>query len=100
MTRPHILAAEAVLAQPGSRFLIPTPAAILDIDAFERNVARMQARANAAGLALRPHAKSHKCAALALRQIEAGAVGICCAKLAEAEALGATGVARILVTSP
>ena len=59
----------------------------------------MAARAQAAGLALRPHAKSHKCAALARRQIAAGAVGVCCAKLAEAEALSAAGIRGILITS-
>ncbi|THD79347.1 MAG: DSD1 family PLP-dependent enzyme [Phenylobacterium sp.] len=89
-----------LIGQPGSRALIPTPAAVLDLDAFDRNVAKMAARAKAAGLALRPHAKSHKCAALARRQIEAGAVGICCAKLAEAEAMAAAGIETILVTSP
>jgi D-serine deaminase-like pyridoxal phosphate-dependent protein len=89
-----------LIGQPGSRHAIPTPAAVLDLDAFERNVAKMAARAKAAGLALRPHAKSHKCSALALRQLEAGAVGICCAKLGEAEAMAAAGVPSILVTSP
>jgi len=98
--RPHLAAIEAAVGQPGSQALIPTPALVLDLDAFERNVAKMQARADAAGLALRPHAKSHKCAALARRQIEAGAAGVCCAKLAEAEALAAAGIGRILVTSP
>nr|QQZ50602.1 alanine racemase [Phenylobacterium glaciei] len=62
-------------------------------------MARMAARAKAAGLVLRPHAKSHKCAALARRQIAAGAVGVCCAKLAEAEALSAAGIRGILITS-
>jgi len=90
----------SLIGQPGSRELIPTPAAILDLDAFERNLARMAARAKSAGLALRPHSKSHKCAALARRQIEAGAAGICCAKLAEAEAMAAAGIPSILVTSP
>jgi D-serine deaminase-like pyridoxal phosphate-dependent protein len=90
----------ALIGQPGSRDQIPTPAAVLDLDAFDRNVARMAARAKAAGVALRPHSKSHKCSAIAHRQIEAGAVGICCAKLAEAEAMAAAGVAAILVTSP
>ncbi len=90
----------ALIGQPGSRALIPTPAAVLDLDAFDRNVAKMAARAKAAGLALRPHAKSHKCSALAHRQVAAGAVGICCAKLAEAEAMAAAGIAAILVTSP
>jgi len=98
--RPHLAATRALIGQPGSRALIPTPAAVLDLDAFERNVAKMAARAKAAGLALRPHAKSHKCSAIALRQIEAGAVGVCCAKLGEAEALAAAGVGAILVTSP
>jgi D-serine deaminase-like pyridoxal phosphate-dependent protein len=98
--RQHLEPVMQALGQPGSRALIPTPAAVLDLDAFERNVAKMAARAKAAKLALRPHAKSHKCAALAKRQIEAGAAGICCAKLAEAEALSAAGVGQILVTSP
>lgn len=98
--RPHLAATRALIGQAGSRGLIPTPAAVLDLDAFERNVAKMAGRAKAAGLALRPHAKSHKCSAIALRQIEAGAVGICCAKLAEAEAMAAAGVGAILVTSP
>ena len=90
----------ALIGQPGSRELIPTPAAVLDLDAFERNLTKMAARAKAAGVALRPHTKSHKCVALARMQLEAGAVGVCCAKLAEAEAMAAGGVAAILVTSP
>jgi D-serine deaminase-like pyridoxal phosphate-dependent protein len=98
--RPHLTAAVALIGEPGSRERIPTPAAVLDLDAFERNILKMRDRAKAAGLALRPHAKSHKCAAIAHRQIEAGAVGICCAKLAEAEAMAAAGVGSILVTSP
>ncbi|MBJ7413698.1 MAG: alanine racemase [Phenylobacterium sp.] len=98
--RPHVAFALAHLGEPGSADLIPTPAAVLDLDAFDRNVAKMAQRAAQAGLALRPHAKSHKTAALAHRQIAAGAVGVCCAKLAEAEALAAAGVGQILVTSP
>ena len=98
--KPHVAAALAVLGQPGSRDAIPTPAAVLDLDAFDRNVALMVSRATSAGLALRPHAKSHKCAALAHRQLAAGAVGICCAKLAEAEAMAAAGIGQILLTSP
>ncbi|THD61504.1 alanine racemase [Phenylobacterium sp.] len=90
----------SLIGQPGSRERIPTPAAVLDLDAFERNLARMAARAKAAGLALRPHSKSHKTSAIAHRQIEAGAVGICCAKLAEAEAMAGAGIEAILVTSP
>lgn len=98
--KPHVAATLAFLGQPGSADRIPTPAAVLDLDAFDRNVAKMAGRAAKAGLALRPHAKSHKCAALVRRQLDAGAVGICCAKLAEAEAMAAAGVGAILVTSP
>lgn len=98
--RPHVAFALTHLGEPGSADLIPTPAAVLDLDAFDGNVAKMAQRAAQTGLALRPHAKSHKTAALAHRQIAAGAVGVCCAKLAEAEALAAAGVGQILVTSP
>lgn len=98
--KPHVAAALARLGEAGSAQLIPTPAAVLDLDAFDRNVAKMAERARAAGLALRPHAKSHKTAALVRRQIAVGAVGVCCAKLAEAEALAAAGIGQILVTSP
>jgi D-serine deaminase-like pyridoxal phosphate-dependent protein len=100
-TRPAITKqAEARVGSAGSRFQVPTPALIVDLDAFERNVARMAQRAAAAGLALRPHAKTHKSATIGLRQIEAGAVGLCCVKLGEAEALAQAGVRRLLVTSP
>lgn len=98
--KPHVAFALAHLGEPASANLIPTPASVLDLDAFDRNVAKMAGRAAKAGLALRPHSKSHKCAALARRQIAAGAVGICCAKLAEAEAMAAAGIGQILVTSP
>ena len=98
--KPHVAFALAHLGEPGSAHLIPTPAAVLDLDAFDRNVAKMAERARTAGLALRPHSKSHKTSALARRQIGAGAVGICCAKLAEAEAMAAAGIGQILVTSP
>jgi D-serine deaminase-like pyridoxal phosphate-dependent protein len=92
--------AERLIGQPGSRWKLPTPALIVDLDAFEANLARMAARAQAAGVALRPHAKTHKSAFVAKAQIDAGAVGICCAKLGEAEALAEAGVDDILVTSP
>jgi D-serine deaminase-like pyridoxal phosphate-dependent protein len=92
--------AESLIGLPGSRWKLPTPALIVDLDAFEANLARMAARARDAGVALRPHAKTHKCAFIARRQIEAGAVGICCAKLGEAEALADAGIEDILVTSP
>lgn len=76
----------------------PTPALTLDCDALERNIAKMAQRTR--GVALRPHAKSHKSAFVARLQIAAGAVGVCCAKLSEAEALADAGVGDILITSP
>lgn len=79
--------------------LPPTPCLALDLDALDRNIARLADFAKAHGLALRPHAKTHKCRAIADRQVKAGAVGICCATLHEAEQLA--GMApSILLTSP
>ncbi len=92
--------AKALIGRPGSRYQLPTPALIVDVDAFERNVERMARRAKAAGLGLRPHSKTHKSATIARRQIAAGAVGVCCAKLGEAEALAKAGLSKLLVTSP
>jgi 3-hydroxy-D-aspartate aldolase len=79
---------------------IPTPALAIDLDAFERNVARMADHCRAQGVALRAHAKTHKCAEVARRQIAAGAIGQCCAILDEAEHLAAGGIQNILITSP
>lgn len=79
--------------------LPPTPCLVLDLDALERNVARMAEYTAARGLALRPHAKTHKSRMVAGVQAQAGAVGICCATLHEAEQLaGATP--SMLLTSP
>jgi 3-hydroxy-D-aspartate aldolase len=77
-----------------------TPALVLDINAFGRNVRAYQQITHAHGLKARPHAKSHKCAEIVRRQMAAGAVGICTATLHEAEALAHEGIANILITSP
>src|SRR5580693_4708067 len=89
-----------LIGRQGSRASLNTPALVLDIEALDRNIAAMAAFAAAAGLKLRPHAKTHKSAEIARRQIAAGAVGVCCAKLGEAEALSAEGIENILITSP
>ncbi|KUL94683.1 alanine racemase [Bosea sp. WAO] len=87
-------------AQPGHSFAeIDTPALILDLDAFERNLVTMAAFAEASGVRLRPHAKTHKSPEIALRQIAHGAVGQCCQKVGEAEVLVAGGVTDVLVTN-
>ena len=78
---------------------IDTPALILDLDAFERNVQLLQDALSGTGVRLRPHAKSHKCPEIALRQIKAGAVGICCQKVSEAAMFVSAGIRDVLVTN-
>jgi len=79
---------------------LETPCLVLDLDVLEHNLQKMQAAAARAGKDLRPHAKTHKCSALARRQIEAGAIGVCVAKVSEAEALVKAGIDNILITGP
>jgi 3-hydroxy-D-aspartate aldolase len=78
---------------------IDTPALVVDLDAFERNLNKMAAFAAERGVRLRPHAKTHKCPTVARRQIAAGAVGQCCQKVGEAEALVRGGVRDVLVSN-
>ena len=76
---------------------VQTPSLILELDAFERNLDLLTR--SAGGLRVRPHAKSHKCPAIAKRQISKGAVGICCQKLSEAFVFAQAGIEDILVTN-
>jgi 3-hydroxy-D-aspartate aldolase len=85
---------------PGGRLRLNTPALVLDLDIFENNVRLMAEHCRKRGIALRPHAKSHKSVEIAKRQRAAGAIGLCCAKLGEAEALAEGGIDNILLTSP
>lgn len=78
---------------------IDTPALVVDLDAMERNLQQMADYAKAHGIQLRPHAKMHKSAALGLRQIQAGAVGLCVQKTSEAEALAHGGVNDIYISN-
>ncbi|MGJ3263586.1 MAG: D-TA family PLP-dependent enzyme, partial [Salinarimonas sp.] len=64
-----------------------SPAVVIDLDVVARNIARLQAACDAAGLANRPHVKTHKSPVLARMQVEAGARGITCQKLGEAEVM-------------
>lgn len=91
---------QTLLGRVGSRLRLNTPALILDLDAFQRNLAVMAARVKKLGVKLRPHAKAHKSGTVGHRQVEAGAIGISCATLDEAEAMVKGGVRSILVTSP
>lgn len=78
---------------------IDTPALVVDLDVLKENLRRMAAFAQENGMRLRPHAKSHKCPAIARRQIDLGAVGVCCQKVSEAEAMAEGGVGDILITN-
>src|SRR3954471_13794686 len=75
-----------------------TPAAVIDMDKIERNIARIQAACDAAGVANRPHIKTHKSPMLAKLQIAAGAKGITCQKLGEAEVMAEAGIDDILIS--
>lgn len=79
---------------------LDTPVATVDLDAVERNVARLQGYCDERGFAFRPHIKTHKLPALAHVQVGAGAVGITCQKLGEAEVMAAAGLDDILLTFP
>jgi 3-hydroxy-D-aspartate aldolase len=78
---------------------VDTPALLLDLEPFERNLRKMADLASRSGVRLRPHAKTHKCAMIALKQLQSGAVGVCCQKTSEAEALAEGGITNILITN-
>ncbi len=78
---------------------LPTPSLVLDLGAFEKNVARMSRFVAERNIALRPHAKTHKCVEIARRQLSRGAIGICVATIAEAEVMARSGIRGLLVTA-
>jgi D-serine deaminase-like pyridoxal phosphate-dependent protein len=78
---------------------VDTPALILDLDVFERNLAALNRSLEGRSIRVRAHAKTHKCPTIALRQIAAGAVGVCCQKVAEAEAMVDGGVGDVLISN-
>jgi D-serine deaminase-like pyridoxal phosphate-dependent protein len=79
---------------------VRTPVVAIDRARLLHNISAMQARATSAGVRLRPHAKTHKSPAIAKLQIDAGAIGICCAKLGEAEVFAAAGIRDIRLPYP
>jgi len=89
-----------LIGRQGSRRDLNTPVLVLDLDRLDGNISRMAAFAATHGLKLRPHAKTHKSVDIARRQIAAGAVGLCCAKIGEAEALADGGITGLHITSP
>lgn len=79
---------------------LDTPALVIDLDQLDQNLERMQSHINDSGMMLRAHTKMHKCPELARRQVENGAVGVCAAKVSEAEVMCDAGIEDVLVTSP
>jgi D-serine deaminase-like pyridoxal phosphate-dependent protein len=79
---------------------LDTPALLIDLDALEANLAEMAAVAAKAGVRLRPHTKTHKSPEIARMQVAAGAAGITCAKLGEAEVMAAAGLDDLLIAYP
>jgi D-serine deaminase-like pyridoxal phosphate-dependent protein len=82
-----------------SVFDLPTPALVVDLDRVEANLGKMQHLVSDAGRALRPHIKTHKCSTLARMQVAAGAIGVTCATLGEAEAMASGGIKDILIAN-
>jgi D-serine deaminase-like pyridoxal phosphate-dependent protein len=82
-----------------SKYDLATPSLILDLDACEYNIRTMAEHAKKSGINLRPHAKTHKTPEIAKRQLAAGALGVCCATIREAEAMSKAGIGGLLVTS-
>jgi len=78
---------------------VDTPALLIDLDAFERNLTRMADLVRAAGVRLRAHAKTHKSPDIARKQLALGAVGVCCQKVSEAEVMVAGGIGDVLVSN-
>ncbi len=77
---------------------VDTPALVLDLDAFEKNLSTLKSSVNDA-VRIRPHAKTHKCPDVARRQVALGAVGMCCQKVSEAEAMVDGGIGDVLVSN-
>jgi 3-hydroxy-D-aspartate aldolase len=78
---------------------VDTPALVIDLDAFERNLRRMADYVGKAGVRLRAHSKTHKSPIIAARQMELGAVGVCCQKVSEAEVMVEGGIGDVLVSN-
>ncbi len=87
-------------AAPGMALAdVDTPALIVDLDAFERNLRKMADHVKKAGVKLRPHAKTHKSPIIGLKQMALGAVGLCCQKVSEAEAMVQGGIPDVYVSN-
>ncbi|MDD9923051.1 MAG: DSD1 family PLP-dependent enzyme [Boseongicola sp.] len=93
-------ASPILLSKPLAIDEVSTPALLVDWDRMESNLKKMAAHSRNKKIGLRPHTKTHKCPIMAKRQMELGAVGVCAAKVSEAEVMVAGGVDKVLITSP
>jgi len=93
----RVAAAHSLVGQPLSA--LDTPALVVDLDVMARNIARIAAECRAHGVAWRPHTKAHKTPEIAKLQIAAGAIGVTCAKVGEAEVMAACGIRDILIAN-
>ncbi|MDB5361494.1 MAG: alanine racemase [Rhodospirillales bacterium] len=91
---------EALIGVPGGRARLDTPVLMIERPALMRNIARMAEFAGTRRVGLRPHSKTHKSVEIARLQIAAGALGVCCVTLGEAEIMVAGGIPGVLITSP
>ena len=89
-----------VLVEPQNLWELPTPALLVDVEALEFNLNKMAEHYRGKDAKLRPHTKTHKCPILARKQLELGAVGVCAAKVSEAEVMVDAGIGDVLITSP
>jgi 3-hydroxy-D-aspartate aldolase len=98
---PELVAGFNIPAEIGMALTdVATPSLIIELDAFEANVARLRDRLASAGVRLRAHSKTHKSVDIARYQIEhGGACGICCQKVAEAEVMVAGGIGDIMLSN-
>jgi D-serine deaminase-like pyridoxal phosphate-dependent protein len=78
---------------------VETPSLLVDLDAMQRNISKMADYFKDKETKLRPHTKTHKSPVIARKQIDAGAIGICCQKLSEAEVMASAGIKNILITN-
>jgi D-serine deaminase-like pyridoxal phosphate-dependent protein len=91
---------EHLIGCSDARARLNTPALLLDLDALESNIRKLADYARSVKVSLRPHVKCHKSVEIARRQMAAGAVGVCCATIGEAEVLAHGGIGNVLITSP
>ena len=89
-----------LIGQAGSRSALDTPALVLDLDRLDANIRSMATHAESRGYQLRPAVKIHKSVEIARRQVDAGAVGMCCATLSEAEVMVAGGIPGVMLFAP